>query len=310
MVNFANTKGLTRVRRSLPPLNPLRSFESAARHLSYTLAAEELNVTQVAVSRQVRVLEDFLEVALFERGTRALRLTDAGQKLLPEITGAFDRIETATVNINRRQRKNALSLQVYTAFAQRWLIPRLMDFRTRHPRVEIDLRVSDQPLNFERQNLDAAIVSAPEPPVDFDWKLMAGRDLFPVCAPALLRNRSLPLPRDALKGMTLLHSLARPASWPEWLKGAGWSNISAQSGSRFETSSMTLQAAVAGMGIAIGIRMLVEDELASGALVTPFEYVHKSSRKYYLVTPKGQPSNDNMGLFSDWLLAQAAPYRE
>jgi LysR family glycine cleavage system transcriptional activator len=288
----------------------LRSFEAAARHLSYTLAAEELNVSQVAVSRQVRVLEQYLEVPLFERGARLVRLTDAGRALLPELSEALDKIENATANISRRSRKNSLSIQVYTAFAQRWLIPRLMKFRAIHPGIEADLRVSEQPLNFERQNLDGAIISAPAPPLEFEWRLLAGRELFPVCAPSLVRGKQLPLEADALKKMKLLHSLARPESWPDWLKGAGCSAVNSKAGSRFETSSMTLEAAVAGLGVAVAIRMLVEAELKSGILVAPFRYKHASSRKYYVVTPKGNPPSPALAKFIDWLIAEAEPYRD
>ncbi len=297
------------MRRSLPPLNPLRSFEAAARHLSYTLAAEELNVTQVAVSRQVRVLEQYLQVSLFERGVRSLRLTDAGRGLLTELGPALDRVESAVAKISRRSRKDALSIQVYTSFAQRWLIPRLLTFRERHPLIEIDLRVSDQPLNFERQNLDAAIISAVEPADEFASVLLAGREIFPICAPSLIRSQTIPLKPEALKRMTLLHSLARPDHWPEWLQGAGYPMTGATSGLRFETSSMTLEAAVAGVGIAIGIRMLVEAELSSGELVMPFRHIHQSPRKYYLVTPKGQLRRPALSVFADWLVAEAAHYR-
>ena len=296
------------MRRTLPPLNPLRSFEAAARHERYTAAAEELNVTQVAVSRQVRVLEDYLEITLFERGVRSLRLTDAGRMLLQDVSQAFDLIESAVANINRRSRRNALSVQVYTAFAQRWLIPRLPRFRKLHPHIEVDLRVSDQPLNFERHNLDAAIVSAISPPDEFDCHLLADRYLMPVCAPSLLKGGTPPLKPDALKKMTLLHSLARTDSWREWLHGAG-ADINAKQGSRLETSSLTLGAAVAGMGVAIGIRMLIEDELASGTLVVPFAYAHRSPRKYYLVVPRAHPPSSDMRKFMEWVLDEAAPYR-
>jgi LysR family glycine cleavage system transcriptional activator len=297
------------VGRSLPPLNPLRSFEAAARHLSYTLAAEELNVTQVAVSRQVRVLEQYLEVALFERGARTLRLTDAGRALLSELSRALDHIETAAANVSRRGRRNVLAVQVYTAFAQRWLIPRLVAFRARHPRVEIELRVSDQPLNFERQNLAAAIISATEPPAAFACRLLAGRELFPVCAPSLVAGRSLPLDPTALRGMPMLHSLARPEAWPEWLRGAGLASLKAADGLRFETSSMTLQAARDGVGVAIGIGMLVEPELQSGALVAPFRHRQVSARNYYLVTPKDLPPSRALADFTTWLMEEAAPHR-
>jgi LysR family glycine cleavage system transcriptional activator len=297
------------VRRVLPPLNPLRSFEAAARHESYTLAAEELNVTQVAVSRQVRVLEQYLQVSLVEHGARSFRLTAAGRNLLPELTEALDRIERAIAGINRRQRRNVISLQVYYAFAQRWLIPRMPKFRERHPNIEVDLRTSDQPLDFERQNLDAAIVSAVVPPAEFDCRLLAKRALFPVCAPALVAGKTLPLDAGALRHMTLLHSLARPDSWPEWLAGAGCKQSHHNLGMRFETSSMVLQAAVAGMGVAMGIGMLVEHELQSGQLVAPFSYVHTSERKYYFVAPKTEERNETLTVFMDWVIAEAAPYK-
>ena len=294
------------MRRTLPPLNPLRSFEAAARHQSYTLAAQELNVTQMAVSRQVRVLEDYLEVSLFERGTRSVRLTDAGRALLPVLTDALDQIERGIATINKRGRRNALTVQVYTAFAQRWLIPRLIQFRDLYPHIEVNLRASDQPLNFERQNVDAAIISAPSPPEDYDHVLIADRELLPICAPSLLRGRALPLEPEALKKMTLLHSMARPESWPEWLEGAAITSVNANVGLRFETASMVLGAAVAGLGIAIGTRMLVEDELQSGVLVAPFPYVHNSERKYYLVRPKAEPASDALQTFSRWLISESS----
>lgn len=293
------------MRRSLPPLNPLRSFEAAARHLSYTLAAEELSVTQVAVSRQVKVLEDYLEVPLFERGIRSLSLTNAGRALLPVLTHAFDHIEQGITGINKRGRRNSISVQVYTAFAQRWLIPRLVQFKELHPTIEVNLRTSDQPLNFDRQNIDAAIISSPAPPEEHAYRLLSGRDLIAVCSPVQVKARSLPLTADALKSFTLLHSLARPEAWREWLDGAGWLEIDARSGLRFETSSMVLGAAVAGLGVAVTARMLVEDELRSGVLVQPFSYVHSSLRKYYVVSRKGVELTSALALFVDWLVEEA-----
>jgi len=294
------------LRRTLPPLNPLRSFEAAARYLSYTLAAQELNVTQVAVSRQVRVLEDYLEVTLFERGTRSVSLTDAGRALLPVLTQALDHIELGIANINKRGR-NAISIQVYTAFAQRWLIPRLVRFQELHPTIEVNLRTSDRPLNFDRQNIDAAIISAPAPapPAEHEYVLLSRRELMPVCSPTLVKGRKLPLGPESLKKLPLLHSLARPEAWREWLDAAGYSAINAKTGLRFETSSMVFGAAVAGLGVAVGIRMLVEEELRSGVLVVPFRYVHASPRKYYLVSPKSLSPSTALTIFSEWLVKEA-----
>jgi LysR family glycine cleavage system transcriptional activator len=289
------------VRRTLPPLNPIRSFEAAARHLSYTLAAQELSVTQVAVSRQVHVLEEYLEVALFERGARSLRLTDAGRALLPTLTQALNLIEDGISHINKHGKRNLISLQVYTAFAQRWLIPRLPRFRDLFPQIDINLRASDQPLSFERQNIDAAIISCAVPPTELDHVLLASRDLLAVCSPVYLKGRRSWKPED-LRKMTLLHSLARPEAWREWLEGAGLEGVDPTSGLRFETSSMVLGAAAAGMGVAMTSRMLVEDELRTGALVIPFQYVHPSPRKYYFVMPKTTVPSSVLVTFREWLI--------
>lgn len=289
------------MRRTLPPLNPLRSFEAAARHQNYTLAARELSVTQVAVSRQVRVLEEYLGTPLFERNSRSLALTDAGRVLLTALTPALDGIEHAVAALNKRGRHNVLFIQVYTAFAQRWLIPRLAEFREIYPHIDINLRTADQDLNFERQGTDAAIISALTPPPEHDCRMLVGRDLITVCAPSLLESMKPPLGSDVLRKFTLLHSLARPEAWREWLDGAGYTSVDARQGLRFETSSMVLGAAVAGLGVAVATRMLVEDELHSGVLVVPFEYVHPSPRKYYLVRPKSEPPKDALKHFSDWL---------
>jgi len=294
------------VRRILPPLNPLRSFEAAARHQSYTLAAQELSVTQVAVSRQVRVLEEYLEIPLFERSSRSLALTPAGRTLLASLTPALDQIEHAVSAINKRGRRNVLTVQVYTAFAQRWLIPRLVEFRDKYPHIEVNLRTADQDLNFDRQNIDAAIISAIAPPPEHDCRLLASRDLITVCAPSLLQSRKPPLGTAALAKFTLLHSLARPEQWREWVDGAGCPEVDVRQGLRFETSSMVLGAAVAGMGIAVSTRMLVEDELRSGVLVVPFEYVHPSLRKYYLVSPRTETMKDALALFSEWVAREAS----
>lgn len=292
-------------RRALPPLNPLRSFEAAARLLSFSLAAEELFVTQVAVSRQVRVLEDYLEVALFDRGVRTPRLTDEGRALLPIIIDALDRIEAGVAGVSMHGRNNSLTIQVYVSFAQRWLIPRLRSFRERHPHIDVNLRASESQVNFDRQSIDAAIVSAIEPPSEYDSLLLAERELVPVCSPQLLTTRQLPLDPVAIQTFTLLHSLARPDVWHEWLGAAGYPQIRALSGLRFETSVMAFDAAVSGMGLAMGIRMLIEEELRSGMLAAPFAYVHTSNRRYYVIWPKGRVQRGAFRSFLEWVVDEA-----
>lgn len=293
------------MKRSLIPLNPLRSFEAAARLLSYTLAAEELCVTQVAVSRQVRVLEEYLQIPLFDHGVRTLTLTDAGRSLLPVLTQALDQVELGVSSITRRGRPNTISIQVYTAFSQRWLIPRLAQFKVLHPGIEVSLRTSDQSLSFERQNVDAAIISAPAPPKEYPHVFLAERKLTPVCSPTLLKSRTLPLEPESLHSFTLLHSVARPEAWREWLDGANCRHISARNGTRFETSSMAIGAAIAGLGIAVAATQFIEDDLRSGVLVAPFIYVHPSPRKYYVTYPEEPMPNGALAVFIEWIAREA-----
>ncbi|MFP3557583.1 transcriptional regulator GcvA [Paraburkholderia sp. SIMBA_049] len=288
--------------RHLPPLNPLKAFEAAARHLSLTQAAIELHVTQVAVSRQVKLLEDHVGTQLFIRGNRSITLTPQGERLQRRLGPAFDEIESAIKSINGRTRREVLSIQAYTTFAQRWLIPLMSRFREEHPEIEVRLSTSTAPVDFERQNVDAAIRSG-----NGDWPGLAADylapiELMPVIGRKLLRHGTpLATPAD-LRRHTLLHSLARPDDWASWLASVGEKKIDGYDGLKFESSALAFEAAVQGMGVAIGSRVLISEALAEGTLIAPFALTCRLSSNYYLVRPAGRTASRSLRIFRQYLL--------
>ncbi len=289
--------------RSLPPLNSLKAFEAAARLNSLTLAAHELWVSQVAVSRQVRQLEDYLGVALFTRGHRRVDKTREGRQLLGSLTRAFDDIDGAVRRVSRRGRKDVLSLQSYTTFSQRWLIPRLPMFHDEHPKIEVRLTSSTEPTDFSSRNLDAAIRSGRGDWKDLGADRLTGLELVPVCSPALLGNISLRNPEDLAK-VTLLHSLARPNDWAEWLKANGMGKLDADRGLKFESSALAYEAALQGLGVAIGIQVLVQQNLRDGVLTAPLPTRHRLDEGYYLIWPMDRRPSAALRQFHAWLRRQ------
>lgn len=288
------------MKRVAVPLNPLRAFEAAARLSSFTEAAAELSVTQVAISRQVRVLEDYLGVALFTRGPSSIQLTDAGARLYPAVGRALDEISHAAALVSRRNRPDVLAIQAYTTFAQHGLIPLLSRFHEKHPGIEVQLSASTQPVDFAHQDIDAAIRSGIGDWPDYESDFLTPIELIPVLSPALLKTADLRQPAD-LARVTLLHSLARPDDWIAWSRAAGAAGIRQARGLKFENSAMAYEAAIQGVGCAIGIRALVERYLASGALVAPFPLTC-SMGGYYLIRPKGRIEPPALRVFRDWLL--------
>jgi LysR family transcriptional regulator, glycine cleavage system transcriptional activator len=318
--------------RRLPSLNALRAFEAAARHLSFSRAAEELHVTQGAVSRQINGLESHLGVPLFKRLTRALELTEHGQEYLPATRDAFDRIEQATLRLMHRQSDQVLIVSVLPTFAMRWLIPRLSDFTAVHPGIEVRMITSIRPVNFGREDIDVAIrVGAPPdaptrragppregPRIDLemveDWTnvradLLMPDVMVPVCSPAL-RDGPAPLARpEDLAGHVLLHTATRAHAWPDWLHAAGLDHQGADRGPAFGHFFMTMQAAVAGRGVALIPRTFVEEDIAAGKLVIPFNLKVESSGAYYLLCRAHQWDSPRVRGFREWLYAarDAAP---
>src|SRR6202035_2228187 len=231
----------------------IRAFEVAARYLSFTAAAEELNVTQSAVSRHIRHLEEHLGTKLFDRHHRSLTLTDAGEVYRAELTDLFRRLAAATGRVVRTN-KSRLHIHSYSTFAMHWLIPRLPDFKEAHPEIDLQLTAFSKPLAAQHELIHAIIrVGAG----DFDkTDRLFSVDLLPVCAPALRERAFRSGSIEALSNATLLHSIAANANWPIWAQSVGLSDLDTSKGMRFESSAMAYAAAERGLGVALAQAVL------------------------------------------------------
>jgi LysR family glycine cleavage system transcriptional activator len=291
----------------LPSLNGLRAFEAAARHLSFTLAAAELNVTQTAISHQIRRLEEELGIRLFVRQNRALALTTEARDYLPGVRAAFNDLRLATDRLLRRDDDKVLTVSTLASLAAKWLLPRLSDFQETHPGIDVRITTSTSLVDFQRDNVDAAIRygRGQWPGLRADW-LMAD-ELFPVCSPSLLRgDKPLRCPQD-LKDHVLLHtSNANSDDWRLWLTAAGLpTDISRQPGITFDMIFMTIQAAIDGIGVAMGRTSYVQDDIAKGRLVVPFRIALPADAGFYLVSPDGRREPAKLSAFRDWVVAAA-----
>jgi LysR family glycine cleavage system transcriptional activator len=290
----------------LPPLNAIRAFEAAARHLSITLAAEELSVTPGAVSRQIKGLEDALGLQLLRRGHRQIALTRQGSDYYRAVTRALETLREATRRLKRRGQRQPLKIRAYTTFAMRWLIPRLSGFHAAHPGIEVLLKASLDPVDFRKEDIDGAIRLG-----DGHWTgahsyRLVDNILAPVASPVLLKaGARLRRPAD-LAQHTLLHSIARPDDWARWLEAAGAADkVDARAGMTYESSAMAYAAAVEGQGIAMAQLFLVEKDLADGRLALPFrKTVDMDDYTYYLLTPAHREETAHMRSFRLWLLEQ------
>jgi LysR family glycine cleavage system transcriptional activator len=290
----------------LPPLNAIRAFAAAARHLSISLAADELNVTPGAVSRQIKGLEDALGLQLLRRGHRQIALTRQGSDYYRAVTQALETLREATRRLKRRGQRQPLKIRAYTTFAMRWLIPRLSGFHVAHPGIEVLLKASLEPVDFRKEDIDGAIrLGDGHWPGAHSYRLV-DNILAPVASPALLKaGPRLKRPAD-LAQHTLLHTIARPDDWARWLEAAGAADkVDARAGMTYESSAMGYAAAVEGQGIAMAQLFLVEKDLAEGRLVLPFrKTVDMGDYTYYLLTPAHREETAHMRSFRLWLLEQ------
>jgi LysR family glycine cleavage system transcriptional activator len=290
--------------RRLPPLNALRAFEAAARHLSFTRAAEELHVTQAAVSHQIRALEDRLGRKLFRRVGRNLFLTDAAQVYLADLRAAFDRIDEATRRLEARDRGGVLNATVLPSFAAMWLLPRLGRFRAAHPEIDVRLSSDSEMVDFARSDFDIGIRTGRGRWPGLRSDLVLTEQLTVVCSPELARSVGLRTPRD-LARTTLLHDEPRER-WAIWFRRLGIDDIDPWRGPGFSHSNMVIQAAVAGQGVAVVGETLAADELRAGRLVRPFAETLPTDYSYYLVYLEAAAERPKIVAFRDWILAEAA----
>lgn len=296
----------------LPPLNALRAFEAAARHGSFVRAAEELSVTPAAISQQIRLLEADIGVSLFNRLPRGLTLTEAGRSAMPELGKAFAHLARAVEDMRGGSVGGPLVISALPSFAHRWLTPRLPAFVAAYPDVELTLRAEVRNVDFARDAVDVGLRYGKGIYPGLHTRLVLTEQVFPVCAPSLVHGRK-PLRRlDDLRQHTLLHERAsdEPSlDWTTWLREAGIGGLEATRGPGFTDGTMLVEAAVRGMGIALGRSALVADELLAGRLVRPLPLSRPADFAYYAVTPEGHERHPRVRAFLAWLDDAAAASR-
>lgn len=303
-------------RRRLPSLHQLRAFEAAARHGSITRAAAELHVTQSAVSHQVKALETYLGIALIQRRGRDIVLTPAGAAYYPELEAALDRMAAATERIAYQPARASLTVNATSSFAARWLIPRLASFCAAQPDIDVRLATTAKMLDFSPHEFDVSIRCFDEATLQAmnkrrDWDGVASvrflaETKFPVCSPQLLKLKDKPLKKPAdLRHHTLLHARSAAEAWREWLAVARVPKLKRESELTFEHMHFALQAATRGMGLAMGSRPLVQEELDNGTLVIPFPGLESDPKFYHLVYASSVELKPEIEAFRRWLLGAA-----
>jgi LysR family glycine cleavage system transcriptional activator len=291
--------------RHLPPLNALKAFEAAARSESFTRAAEELCVTQGAVSHQVKSLEATLGIKLFSRERQRLIITEAGREYLIVIRDALDRIAAGTERVVQRQNSGVLTVSTSPDFAAKWLVNRLGRFADAHPGIDLRISATMHHVDFAREDIDVAVRHGAGNWGGLEAVRLCSEELFPVCSPKLMSGRSrITKPADLLK-FPLLH-LDDWKAWSKWLDAAGISDFKMPRGPALNRASMLIDAAIDGQGIALARTALAAWDLINGRLARPFELSLKLSNTYWIVCPTATSTKPKITTFRDWLLAEAA----
>ena len=289
----------------MPPLNALRAFEAGARHLSFTKAAEELHVTQAAVSHQVKALEEYLGRPVFRRLTRRLALTEEGRSLLPVLSEAFDRIAETAERLRRKPPSRDLTVTLTPSFGSRWLVGRLGRFCSRYPEIDLRLHHSVGLADFESGEVDIGVRYGAGKWPGLVSEFLIGVDVVPVCSPVLLESgHPLREPAD-LTHHSLLHE-EDYEDWVQWLIIAGAEEVNARRGTVMDEPAILLQAAIDGLGVALGDVTMIEDDLKSGRLIKPFDLTLEFDYGYNVIYPPGALDDPKVKAFRDFLLEEVA----
>lgn len=296
-----------------PPLNALRAFETAARHLSVSKAAQELHVTASALSHQICGLEELLGLKLFERRARSIALTPVGQLLYPGLQTGFMHIHDALTRLRNANQERVIVISTSPGFTSKWLAPRLYRFATAHP--EIDVRVSSSVgnANFTTDGVDIAIRNLPNHDrgdSTLTIEKLADITFVPVCSPKLMRRSGRPTRPQALAGIPLIHDdmlVGRPhiPTWADWFKAAGVNDADVSRGLRFNSPDHALQAAGEGAGVLLSQYVLAYDDLRSGRLVIPVKFMLSTGRAYHFVCPKSRSDYPHVQAFRAWIKQEA-----
>lgn len=288
--------------RRLPPLNALKAFEAASRHLSFTRAAEELFVTQAAISHQIKLLEDSLGLKLFRRKNRTLLLTEEGQSYSLDIKDIFLSLTEATEKLLSKTATGTLTVSSPPSFAIQWLVPHLANFSSLHPEIDVRIKAVDLDEGLLTDDVDVAIYYGRGHWSDIRSDKLRNEYLIPVCSPTLLSSGpGLNRPED-LNNHTLLHDLSRK-DWKSWTRQVGAASVNVNQGPIFSLSSLVLQAAIHGQGVALGYSLFARPEIAAGRLVCPFDEFLESNNAYYIVSHQTQSELGKIQAFRQWMLA-------
>jgi DNA-binding transcriptional LysR family regulator len=298
------------MRRKIPSTVALSAFEAAARHQSFTKAADELAVTQSAVCRQIAVLEDLLGVKLFRRSKRGVTVTDAGLSYALSVRARLDEMERDTLELMANGAQGTtLDLGVVPTFATNWLLPRLVEFRRACPHVIVNLHTRTRPFLFEDTALDAAIYAGEASWPGTEGHFLMRENLIAVASPALIAPRKA-LAASQLARLPLLQQTTRPHAWRHWFQSQGLEVENDMAGPRLELFSMLAKAAIHGMGVSLIPKFLVEKELEEGLLVQVVKHAYLSDRSYYLIYPERKADRPALAAFRDWIELEARQYRE
>ena len=299
-------------RRRLPPLNALRAFEAAARHLNFSRAADELSVTPGAVSQQIQNLEDFVGTSLFKRTPKGLLLTDAAQTALPAVREGFDRLVEAASLLTAAVDGRRLTLTAPPSFAAKWLVPRLKRFEEAWPQVDVWLSADMDIVDFSTGEVDLAVRYGSGRYPGLETARLIGETVIAVASPELLAQTPLAAPDDLARHI-LLHDGSPDADdscpdWSMWLAARGVRGVDGSRGPRFNQSSLVIEAAVGGRGVALAKRTLAQDDLDAGRLVAPLQIATAVDFAYYVVHPKAKGRLPQVKAFVAWILAEAGAH--
>jgi len=286
-------------KRFLPSLSMLSIFEAAARRGSFSAAAEELCLSQSAVSRQIKCLESQLEHELFVRDRKTVRITEAGEQYAKAVREALLLIANASINLRASPERSTLNLAILPSLGGSWLVPRLSEFLEENPDIKINLTTYTEPFDFQKENIDVAIHFGSDQWNNAETRFLMGERLVPVCSAEFLKKYPLDYP-EAVLNVPLIHLTIRPDAWERWLRSQGveFDYLTGMMIDRFEIST---KAAQCGMGLALIPEILLPDHLASGALVCPFETRVESEGAYYLVWSRDTGYLTKLSRFHDWL---------
>lgn len=289
------------MRRRLPPLNQLRAFEAAARHNNFTKAAGEMHLTPGAISRQVKALEDYLGFELFIRTSTGVDTTPEGRRYGGRLTKALDGIAAATAELTATRSRSVITIRGFTTFFVRWLVPRLPEFERLHPDIEVRLIGSSDRVDFQRDPIDLGVLYGNGGWPGLEADLLFVDELVPVCSAQLATGYPPLMTPGDLAQHTLLHHSQRPRDWPEWLQLAGYPDLQGAGTRTFEDLSIAYECMSAGMGVAIGQRAYLQEQLTSGLLVAPFETVLRRGTGYYMACRQDSADQEKIVAFRAWL---------